>query len=97
MPPRRPPPPRIEEPTADWTPTQAVPDPVINKPYEEPKQHWRYSKDGVPSVVAERRRASYWYKTNRTGAAQQDLLAEEESDDLPLVSRLRDDVRRWRE
>ena len=37
MPPRRPQPPRIEEPPADWTPTQAVPDPVINKPYEEPK------------------------------------------------------------
>ena len=70
---------------------------MINKPYEEPKQHWRYGKDGVPSIVAERRRASYWYKTNRTGAAQQDLLAEEESDDLPLVNRLREDVRRWRE
>jgi len=96
LPPRRRPP-QVEEPPADWTPTQAVPDPVINKPYEEPKQHWRYGKDGVPSIVAERRRASYWYKTNRTGAAQQDLLAEEESDDLPLVNRLREDVRRWRE
>jgi len=97
VPPRRPPPPRIEEPPADWTPTQAVPDPVINKPYEEPERHWRYGKDGVPSIVAERRRASYWYKNNRTGAAQQDLLADEESDDLPLVNRLRDDVKRWRE
>jgi len=97
VPPRRPPPPGTEEPPADWTPTQAVPDPVINKPYDEPKQHWRYGKDGVPSVVGERRRASYWYKTNRTGAAQQDLLADEESDDLPLVNRLRDDVKRWRD
>ncbi len=98
MPPRRRPPPlRTEEPPTDWTPTQAVPDPVINKPYEEPRRHWHYSKYGVPSIVGERRRASYWYKTGRTGAAQQDLLAEEESDDLPLVNRLRDDVKRWRD
>jgi len=32
-----------------------------------------------------------------TGSAQQSLLAEEESDDLPLVNRLRADVKEWRE
>ena len=95
MPPRRRPP-RTEEPPADWKPTQAVPEPVINRPYEKPEKHWRYSKDGVPSIVPGRRRATYWYKTRRTGSAQQELLAEEESDDLPLVNRLREDVERWR-
>lgn len=97
MAPRRGAMPSREEPPQDWAPTQAVPDPVINKPYDEPHQHWRYGSDGVPSIVGERRRASYWYKTDRTGAAQQDLLADEESDDLPLVNRLREDVKRWRQ
>ena len=41
-----------------------------------------------------RRPASYWYKTERTGSAQLTLLlAEEERDDLPLVNLLREDVR----
>ena len=46
-----------------------------------------------------RRPASYWFKSERTGTAQQQLgfLAEEERDDLPLVNALREDVKRWRE
>lgn len=86
--------PQTEEPPADWTPTQAVPEPVINRPYEKPQKYWRYGSDGTPSIVPERRRASYWYRTNRTGSAQQSLLLDEEADDLPLVNRLRDDVER---
>src|SRR5262245_45517648 len=96
MPPHRRPV-QMEEPPADWTPSQAVPEPVINRPYEKPQKYWRYNKDGSPTVVPERRRASYWYQTKRTGSAQQTLFMEEEADDLPLVNRLRDDVERWRE
>src|SRR5262249_22090579 len=33
----------------------------------------------------------------RTGEAQEALYAEENRDDLPLVNRLREDVKRWRE
>jgi type III restriction enzyme len=44
-----------------------------------------------------RRPASYWFKQKRTGEAQQGLFQEENRDDLPLVNRLREDVRRWRE
>jgi type III restriction enzyme len=96
MPPRGKPA-QMEEPPADWTPSQAVPEPVINRPYEKPQKYWRYNKDGSPIPVPERRRASYWYKTKRTGSSQQDLFMEEEADDLPLVNRLRDDVEKWRE
>ncbi|OGH55780.1 MAG: hypothetical protein A3G34_15840 [Candidatus Lindowbacteria bacterium RIFCSPLOWO2_12_FULL_62_27] len=85
----------MDEPPADWVPTQAVDEPVINKPYEEPAKHWTY-KDGVPDLKSERRPASYYYKTRKTGAAQEDLFAEEERALLPLVNRLRKDVKRWR-
>lgn len=78
-------------------PVQAVDDPVLSSPYEEPKEHWVYT-DGVPSKAPGRRPASYYYTVAPgKGAAQKDLFAEEQRVPLPLVNRLRQDVRRWRE
>ena len=55
-------------------------------------------QDGPTQAAPGRRPASYWYKTEQDRLGQQqDLFAEEERDDLPLVNRLREDVRRWRE
>jgi type III restriction enzyme len=80
----------------DRVPVQAVPDPILSSPFKEPAEHWLY-EGGVPRKNAGRRKAGYYYKTERTGTAQADLFAEENRDDLPLVNALRDDVRRWRE
>ena len=77
-------------------PVQAVDDPILSSPYEEPAEHWKY-RDGIPSRHPGRRPASYWFTTQRTGSAQIDLLAEESFDDLPLINALREDVKRWRE
>jgi type III restriction enzyme len=78
-------------------PIQPVEKPILCSPYNEPDQHWLYdTKSGIPSENPGRRNASYWFKSERTGTAQMSLLTEEESDDLPLVNFLRDDVRRWR-
>ncbi len=78
-------------------PIQPVNKPILCSPYEEPTAHWVYdTTTGEASRVPGRRPASYWYKTQRTGSAQQTLFAEEERDDLPLVNLLREDVRRWR-
>lgn len=87
-----------QPPPEAWRPTQAVQEPVLNSPYREPDEHWRY-QDGVPSKVPGRRRAGYFYKAkeDRVGGAQQELLASEQEDDLVLVNRLREDVKRWRE
>ena len=86
----------IERPPADWKPTQAVDDPIINNPYEEPELHWVY-QNGKPYKMEGRRSASYWYKNKATGAAAQRSLFQEESrDDLPLINALREDVKRWR-
>jgi type III restriction enzyme len=84
------------EPPAEWRPTQAVEDPVLNSPYEEPSWYWRY-QDGVPQKMRGRRPAMYWYQTKKVGEAQQDIWAEEQADELALVNRLRADVGRWRE
>lgn len=82
---------------ADFIPKQAVPDPVINSAYLEPQWNWFY-KGKVPEKLAGRRRAQYFFQTKQTGARDAaDFFAEEQSDDLPLVNALRDDVRRWRD
>src|SRR6266567_9605137 len=82
---------------ADFIPKQAVPEPVFNKPFEEPTCHWLY-RGSVPEKTVGRRRAQYFYQSKKTGARDAgDLFAEEQSDDLPLVNALRNDVRRWRE
>ena len=80
-------------------PIQPVENPILCSPYQEPDQHWLYdTSTGVPTRTPGRRPASYWFKSERSGSAQQQMsfLAEEERDDLPLVNALRDDVRRWR-
>ncbi len=85
-----------EEPPSGWRPTQSVDEPVLHSPYEEPSSHWSYV-EGVPSKVPFRRPASYYYRSKKVGSAQVEMYAEEERDDLPLVNRLRTDVKRWRE
>lgn len=84
--------------TSPALPIQPVENPILCSPYAEPDRHWRYDPlTGQPFKEPLRRPASYWYKTECTGTAQGRLFAQEESDDLPLVNVLRDDVRRWRQ
>ncbi len=80
-------------------PIQPVENPILCSPYRKPDQHWLYDTTGVPTKTPGRRPASYWFKSERSGSAQQQMsfLAEEQRDDLPLVNALRDDVQRWRE
>ena len=84
---------------AEQVPIQPVKNPILCNPYEEPTDHWIYDKDtGAASQAGYRRPASYWYKTERTGSQQRMLpgMAQEETDLLPLVNALREDIRRWR-
>ncbi|MDS4070461.1 MAG: DEAD/DEAH box helicase family protein [Candidatus Competibacter sp.] len=88
----------MTDPKQPEIPVQPVDKPIICSPYEEPGDHWVYdTRTGAGSRAGMRRPASYWYRTERTGSAQAEMFAEEERDDLPLVNRLRADVKRWRE
>lgn len=81
-------------------PIQPVNKPILCSPYDEPTEHWVYDPStGEASRFPGRRPAGYWFKTRRTGDATLMLkgFAEEKRDDLPLVNRLRTDVKRWRE
>jgi type III restriction enzyme len=69
-------------------PVQPVAKPILCSPYEEPTEHWVYdSATGQAERVPGRRRAFYWYKTERVMSQQLRLgfVAEEESEELPLV------------
>lgn len=77
-----------------------VEQPIINSPYYEPDQHWSYSKQGKANRIPGRRRASYFWTTQKTGSAQgllEGIDSDHGSDDLPLVNALRHDVGKWRE
>jgi type III restriction enzyme len=81
-------------------PIQPVSRPILCSPWEEPTAHWVYdTATGEASEAADRRPASYFYRTHRTGSTQLQMgfVAEEERDDLPLVNALRADVKKWRE
>jgi type III restriction enzyme len=78
-------------------PIQPVARPILCSPYVEPTAHWVYDTASGEAIEAPGRRpGSYWFKNERTGSSQLSLFAEEQRDDLPLVNKLRDDVRRWR-
>lgn len=77
---------------------EGIDKPVICSAYEEPSEHWsRDRKTGRATREKGRRLAGYWYRTedSKTGASQGDLIAEDRQP-LPLVNKLRDDVRHWR-
>jgi type III restriction enzyme len=79
-------------------PIQPVENPILCSPYKAPHQHWLYNtQTGIPSKEPGRRPASYWFKSERTGTAQQQMsfITEEQREDLPLVNALREDVKRW--
>ena len=81
-------------------PIQPVEQPILCSPYEEPTRHWVYDREtGRPSKAGGRRRAGYWIdQYSTTGEQLQLSITQEEGySTLPIVERLRSDVRRWRE
>lgn len=83
-------------------PVQAVENPILNGPYDEPALHWSYRLDGQPVKLPWRREAGYWAEGKDAITGQLSLGNIEDDaiqpfDKLHLVNALRADVRRWRE
>ena len=73
-----------------------VPEPILNVPYEEPKEYWKITEGEPPVRMAGRRPARYFYKppnAQTSTAGPQDLGTEIE---LKLVNRIRERVKQWR-
>jgi type III restriction enzyme len=71
-----------------------VDNPILNSPFEEPKEYWAY-EEGQPVRKKGRRPAGYYLKS-RTRGPQMSLL-EEEFVPLELVNTIRERVKAWRE
>ncbi len=84
----------------------AVENPIINSPYEEPKQHWHIEEGKSPAKQSGRRPASYFLRVPERAArgrqqAGQTALFEEDVKGseylLDLANLLRQRVQEWRE
>ena len=81
-------------------PIQPVDKPILCSPYEEPNAHWVYDPEtGRPSQTKVRRVAGYWMEAYGTAGEQLafNFSREEGWSTLPIVEKLRKDVKRWRE
>ena len=71
----------------------AVDNPIINKPFEEPAQHYAYL-DGQPTLLDHRRPAGYWHRPRTR--VQMGAVAEEQFIPLDGVNEIRKRVGEWR-
>ncbi len=71
-----------------------VDNPIVNSPFEEPRQHWVY-EHGQPVLKPERRPAGYYLRPRTRG--EQMSIFEEEFVLLETVNLVRERVRAWRE
>ena len=73
-----------------------VPDPILNSPFAEPKEHWRIVEGEAPQKLTGRRPASYFFRpANRREDAEAQAGAGTEIE-LKLVNRIRERVAAWR-
>lgn len=74
-----------------------VPEPILNSPYEEPKEYWRIMEGESSQRIPGRRPASYYYKPP---GSQPTLFGAEDLGtviELKLVNRIRDRVKQWKD
>jgi len=83
----------------------AVENPIINSPYEEPGQHWHIEEGRAPKKQEGRRSASYFFRVperaarGRRGREQEGLFEDEAKGEeylLDLANLLRQRVQEWR-
>ena len=67
---------------------------IINSPYEEPAQHWRYIRDSRTFSLAEGRRPAGYVMASGASQAFDDPG---EFVEIPLVNQIRPRVKAWRE
>lgn len=82
-----------------------IENPILNSPFEEPKRHFRFDKDGITNEILESRRVSSYFvpiaKPKKKGGGQlsfQDTeWTEERIEENALINRIRQRVKIWRE
>src|SRR4030065_790964 len=74
----------------------AVDEPILNNPFEEPKEYWVY-EEGHPRRMSGRRPAGYYFRTGKRTDSQVEMFVEEQFRELELVNKIRQKVNEWRD
>lgn len=74
----------------------AVDEPILNNPFEEPKEYWVY-EEGHPKRMSGRRPAGYYFRTGKRTDSQVEMFVEEQFRELELVNKIRQKVKEWRD
>jgi type III restriction enzyme len=73
-----------------------VPEPIINSPYDEPKQHWNIVEGEQPQLLPKRRPALYFYRDPKAKAGKDYRGDRGVPIELKLVNLIRERVKAWR-
>ena len=74
-----------------------VPQPILNSPFEEPKEHWHIVEGEAPEQRPGRRPAMYFYRDPKAKPEKEYGSVVGTAIELKLVNRIRDQVKKWRE
>lgn len=74
-----------------------VPEPILNSPFEEPKEHWYIHEGETPERRSGRRPAGYFYRDPRAPTSDTEHEARGEWQELALVNLVRGRIKGWRE
>ena len=85
-------------------PPVVIENPVINSPFEEPKRHFRFSRDGITDEIVESRRISSYFvpipppkkKGKSAQLAFDTEWTEDREQENTFINRVRDRVAQWR-
>jgi type III restriction enzyme len=70
--------------------------PILNSPFDEPKEHWRIEEGKAPQRVRERRRAGYFYRDPKAPEPEPGQPARGAWEELQLVNLIRERLAQWR-
>jgi type III restriction enzyme len=74
-----------------------VEQPILNSPFEEPREHWLIEEGTAPRRAEGRRRAGYFYRDPRGPEPEAGQAARGEWQELELVNLVRERLATWRE
>jgi type III restriction enzyme len=74
-----------------------VAEPILNSPFEEPKEHWYIREGETPERRPGRRPAGYFYRDPRAPTGDTEHEARGEWQELALVNLIRGRIKSWRE
>lgn len=74
-----------------------VPTPILNSPFDEPKEHWRIIEGEAPEQRPGRRPAMYFYRDPKAKPEKEYGNVVGTAIELKLVNRIRGQVKSWRD